>query len=361
MKIVHLTWGLGVGGAETMLGDIAGEQAAAQRVWIIVCNRDIDASVAQGIARNVRLVSLGRPRGSANPWYLVKLLFRLWWIRPDVVHVHQESFGRIRRLIPAPAVLTVHNTRLPLGKEIAGFDSVCCISEAVRDDVVARFPGCRPRVIYNGIDFKAVRFKARYGGSPFRIVQVSRLAHEQKGQDLLIRSLRLVLDRLGEGSVRLDFIGEGASLDYLKRLTVECGVEERCRFLGGSNRQSIYGSLHEYDLLVQPSRYEGFGLTVIEGMAAGLPVLVSDIEGPKEIIAEGQLGWCFRSEDTLDLLSKIIELISLSRQEGFASRMRETADQASARFDITLTAQRYLEEYARLAARGRNSAAQDLA
>jgi glycosyltransferase involved in cell wall biosynthesis len=347
VKIVHLTWGLGVGGAETMLGNIAAEQAVAHATWIIVGNRDIDASIMQSLARSVRLVTLGRPPGSANPWYLIKLILWLWWISPDIVHAHQESFAYLKRLISASMVLTVHNTRLPLSDNLTAYDSVCCISEAVREDVLSRFPECKPRVIHNGINFSAVRLKVRYGGNPFRMVQVGRLAHEQKGQDLLIRSLATVRDRTGKDIV-CDFIGDGDSLPYLKRLAIDCAVEGHCRFVGVTSRQDIYDRLHEYDLLVQPSRYEGFGLTVIEGMAAGLPVLVSDIEGPMEIIADGRLGWPFRSEDTKDLASKVIELIELSRLPHFADQMRGRAEEAQGRYDIKLTAQQYLDEYARL-------------
>jgi glycosyltransferase involved in cell wall biosynthesis len=328
-----------------MLSDIASAQAVAHDIWIIVGNRDIDASIALGLDRSVRLVTLGRPPGSANPWYLIKFVLWLWRINPDVIHAHQESFIRLRTLIRAPMILTVHNTRLHLSNRLSAFDAVYCISEAVRDDVVSRFPGCRPRVISNGINFKATRLKAHYGGSPFRILQVGRLDHEQKGQDLLIRSLPAVLDRVGAAGARVDFIGEGDSLHYLKRLSADCGVEDQCRFLGVAKRQSIYDTLHEYDLLVQPSRYEGFGLTVVEGIAAGLPVLVSDIEGPLEIIAGGQLGWSFRSEDTLDLSRKIIDLIALSGQPGFADRMRARVEQAKDRFDIKLTTQKYVDEY----------------
>jgi glycosyltransferase involved in cell wall biosynthesis len=204
-------------------------------------------------------------------------------------------------------------------------------------------------VIRNGINFAAVKVKAHYASSPFRIVQVSRLAHDIKGQDLLIRALRRLLDRLGEGRVSVDFIGGGESLGYLRQLCVDCGVDGWCRFLGAATRQSIYDSLHQYDLLVQPSRYEGFGLTVVEGIAAGLPVLVSDIEGPMEIIAGGELGWSFKSEDAADLACKVVEMIALAREPGFAERMRSRAELAHRRFDIKLTAQRYIDEYMRLA------------
>ncbi|MGD0492619.1 MAG: glycosyltransferase [Steroidobacteraceae bacterium] len=348
MRIVHLTWGLGIGGAEAMLGDIAGEQSVAHDVQIIIGNSDVDPSIASGIRSSVRLKTLGRPPGSASPWYLIKLILWLWWINPDVVHAHQESFGRLGKLIRSPMLLTVHNTRLSLSRSHTAYDSVCCISEAVKDDVLSRFPEKRPRVIRNGINFEAVKIKRRYGGCPFRVVQVGRLAHDQKGQDLLIRALPRVLDELGNDAVRLDFIGEGDSLDYLQRLIVECGVEAHCRFLGALTRRCIYGRLHEYDLLVQPSRYEGFGLTVVEGIAAGLPVLVSDIEGPREIVAQGQLGWCFRSEDAEDLSGKMLELIALSRQPGFPTLMQTRLDRARRRFDVKLTAAEYIDEYARL-------------
>ena len=75
-----------------------------------------------------------------------------------------------------------------------------------------------------------------------------------------------------------------------------------------------------YDLLVQPSRYEGFGLTVVEGMAAGVPVLVSDIEGPMEVIDKGRHGFAFRSEDFHDCGDRMMEIMELSRDRGWPKR-----------------------------------------
>ena len=348
LRIVHLIWGLGVGGAETMLVDIANEQAAAHETWVIIANRHVDASIASGFDSAVRVVTLGRPRGSRNPWYLLKILIALRRIRPDVIHAHEDSFARLRKMISVPMVLTVHNTRLPLKGGLSTFDSVCCISEAVRRDVEARFPRCRPRVIGNGIRYDAVSQKESYGRRPFRIVQIGRLTHEQKGQDLLIRALSAALERMGMSSMCVDFIGCGDSLEYLKHLSVECRVEGQCRFLGSATRRTIYETLCDYDLLVQPSRYEGFGLTILEGMAAGLPVLVSNIEGPKEIIAEGKFGWSFRSEDIRDLTENLIDLCVLSQTSEFPERMRDRVAQTRRLFDVSSTARKYLDEYARL-------------
>ena len=63
--------------------------------------------------------------------------------------------------------------------------------------------------------------------------------------------------------------------------------------------------MKEYDLTCHPARYEGFGLTVAEGIAAMLPVLVSDEGGPYEIIKYGELGYALRMEDVTDCANQI--------------------------------------------------------
>ena len=87
------------------------------------------------------------------------------------------------------------------------------------------------------------------------------------------------MERIGEGAVTLDFIGEGESRGFLERLANELGVGH-----GAGSWASIAAgrpmSFCPRMTCGQPSRYEGFGLTVVEGMAARIPVLVSNIEGP---------------------------------------------------------------------------------
>jgi glycosyltransferase involved in cell wall biosynthesis len=352
MKIVHLIWGLEVGGAETMLVDIAGAQSREHQVWLVIGNDDVDPALLAALPDPVHRVVIGRPPGSRNPWYTLRLLAALWRIAPDVVHVHQESFLRLKRFIPAPLLLTVHATQSSLPAGLADFDSVCCISEAVSASVRARVPACRTRVIHNGIDFSALKVKKSYGARPFRIVQVSRLDHETKGQDLLIGALELVHRTLGEASVSVDFIGEGSSRGFLVGLAASSNLAGRCRFLGLLSRREIFGRLADYDLLVQPSRSEGFGLSIVEGIAAGVPVLVSEIEGPLEVIEAGRLGCSFRSGDVADLAAKIIELVGESGQQDFALRMQARIGRAASRYDVALTAQAYVEEYRSLAREG---------
>jgi len=347
LRIVHLIWGFRIGGAEAMLADIAGAQAEHHEVCIVVVNRDFDASLVAQVGTRVRLLVIDRPPGSGNPWHLLRLLRTLRRLRPDIIHAHEASFSWLCRLVPVPVVLTVHNTRLSLGRGIDTFAEVFCISAAVQRDVHER-SGRSGALVYNGVPFAAIPAKSTYGGSPFRVVQVGRLAHGQKGQDLLIQALRIVRERMPTVVVRVDFIGAGESLGHLESLARQCNVSDECAFLGALPRAMVYEKLRDYDLLVQPSRYEGFGLTVIEGIAAGLPVLVADIEGPREILARGLRGWTFRSEDPDDLAARLAELIDASHEGSFGESMRAQIERARALFDVSLTAQGYCEAYRRV-------------
>jgi glycosyltransferase involved in cell wall biosynthesis len=357
MRILHLTWGLGVGGLESMLTDIASAQAQEHEVWLLVGNSGVASSLREDIDPRVRLVELGRPPGSRNPLHLLRLAWSIRRIRPHLIHSHHESFGRLRGLLRLPMLYTVHNTREPLAPVVHAYDGVACISEAVRGDVLARLAGCEPFVVRNGVRFDAIRRKHHYGSEALRIVQVGRLQHEQKGQDILIRAIGLLKSRRIQLEVSVDFIGEGSSLAWLKAMALECGVPGQCSFRGRMGRSDLYAQLADYDLLVQPSRFEGFGLTVVEGMAAGLPVLVADIEGPREIVREGALGWTFSSEDPESLAQAILEQYELSRQPGFGERMQQRVAEARSHYDVRRTAAEYLVEYQRVLAKARSQPA----
>jgi len=161
--------------------------------------------------------------------------------------------------------------------------------------------------IPNGIPMDKIEKRTRrasFVGKNMRIVQVSRLDVEKKGQDILIKAVALLKER-GIENIEVDFIGEGRSEPRLRQLVQEYCVGNQINFLGLCDRQYIYSHLKEYDLMCHPARYEGFGLTVAEGIAAMLPVLVSDEGGPYEIIKYGEFGYAFRMEDVTDCANQI--------------------------------------------------------
>jgi len=349
VKIVHLIWQFKLGGAEAMLVDIVNAQSLTEEVTLIVGNAAVEQTLLNRVSKRVQIQLLGRPQGSRNPWYLMRLYYMLKQIKPTIIHAHLDSFIRLLKYISVPRVLTLHTTGMPLMPQVNQYDAVYCISDAVRRDIETRYPEISTRVIPNGINFASLPQKANYGNKPFRLVQVSRLDHLQKGQDILLRAMKKVNDTLGEGQVTLDLIGEGPSKEFLLKLTEELGLEN-CRFLGLRSRSDVYETLHNYDLLVQPSRIEGFGLTVVEAMAAGLPVLVSDIEGPMEVIERGRYGYFFRSEDVDGCAKQILDIMKLSSSPGFVQARKAVEQYAKNTYDVTTTAKRYVMDYSRITA-----------
>lgn len=353
MKIVHLIWSLNVGGAESMLIDIANVQATTDTVVLLVGNNIRDRTVLGELNPAVTLLNLGRPPRSLNPWYVLKLRHWLWRLKPDIVHAHNESFIRLVSSVRSPTVLTVHDTNVAISDAIARYDGVFSISEAVRADLLARSPHCPSTVVFNGVRFSAIKRKRHYGQYPFRIVQIGRFDPPKKGQDILLRAIADVIQTIGTGSVTVDFIGGGetpAARDartLLEGIAHELGISSSCKFLGELPRAEIYSRLCDYDLLVQPSRYEGFGLTVVEALAAHVPVLVSDIEGPMEIIDRGKYGFHFRSGNHQNCGQKIIDIVARSQTREFIEDRFHAAEHARDRFDIASTAKKYLEEYRR--------------
>lgn len=350
MRVAHLIWSFKAGGSETMLVDIANEQALSNDVAVLIGNIDTDDVVLQSLSDRVVVELIGRSPASRNPWYIVKIIRALLSFKPDIVHAHQESFIKFLRPLSFHKVITVHDTNQRL-KYVQGYDAVFSISEAVRHDIQAKQPGIHSTVIPNGICFSAVKAKTSYAQLPFRIVQVGRLDHRIKGQDILLRALQPVSQLFDGRSILIDFIGEGPSKEYLSVLAKELGLAGQCRFLGGQSRKTIYEQLHTYDLLVQPSRYEGFGLTVVEAMAARVPVLVSNIQGPMEIIENGKHGYYFLAGDHLDCSRQISKILEDSQTEGFAEALCAHYHYARSRFDISDTARLYLEAYKRVVAR----------
>lgn len=334
-----------------MLIDILAKQAEqGQDVALVVVNNDYEQALIDRLPVAVRTVFIDRPKGSRNPLWLLKYNYELLKLRPDVVHFHHDKAAGmyISKLSGARTLATVHDTKINL-KYYLNLDVVCSISDSVRLDLNKRY-GIESPIVYNGIDSKLIKRKeaARHTkNTEFSIVQVSRLNHEKKGQDLIIEAVARLIK---EGyDVRLDFIGEGESEQLLRGQSTRLGIGQNVNFLGLKDRDYIYEHLCDYDLLVQPSRYEGFGLTIAEAMIAKVPVLVSDIEGPMEVVGNGLYGKSFKAGSVESLRESLQDVL-----DNYESSQRiaegKAYDFALSSFDISETAKKYIDRYSRLLA-----------
>lgn len=343
MKIAHLIYAFPTGGAETMLVDIINEQAKYAAISLIVVNNWYDNILISKISKKVSVHLIERIVSSRNPLPILKLNYILMKIQPDVLHFHDYSLvSLILPFINGKKILTIHDMNIN-AKYHSKYNQLCAISEAVQNDIKQN--GFDSKVLYNGIKVNDLLFKKNYSSKVFRIVQVSRLEHGKKGQHILLESLSILINKYNFDNLHIDFIGEGTSLNYLSGLVDKLSLNSYVSFLGLCDREYIYTHLKDYDLLVQPSLYEGFGLTIVEALVAGIEVLVSDIDGPLEIIEKIGYGYKFKSGDADDCALNIYEIYSRRNVAESHSRSELQRQACKVFFDIETTAKKYLDEY----------------
>ncbi len=341
MHVLHLIYTFEVGGAETMLVDIInGQIARGLDVTLLIVNKGIDSGLAAKLDPRTRIVAMERRQGSKPLLMMVRLNLLIARLRPDIIHAHHHKFGRLVRVRRGRLLLTIHDMNEPM--VYCGGCRMVAITDAVADNICQRVPGARVTTILNGI--RTADIAVRRPGAPsgnLRLVQVARLLASKKGQDVLISALG-ELRRHGIEDVEVTFIGNGPDLAQLRNLAKDENVADRVHFDGLRDREYIYAHLADFDAMVHPSRYEGFGLTVAEGMAAGLPLLVTRGDGPWEVADHGRLCGSFAAGDVQGCADAIA---ALRAGYSFAAARADEARAYVRRFDIANTVDGYISFY----------------
>ena len=160
-----------------------------------------------------------------------------------------------------------------------------------------------------------------------RVLSIGRYAYD-KGNDLLLQAWAIIEKQMHNWS--LDVYGNGNKTPYQKQMT-ELGVDQqRCHLFGPvADVKTEYLSS---SVFVLPSRFEGFGLVIIEAMACGVPVIAFDCEnGPRSIIADGETGFLIPAFD-INLLAEKVMLLMNDHELRY--RMGKNAQKAASQYDI---------------------------
>ena len=182
-----------------------------------------------------------------------------------------------------------------LRQYLACVDHFFGVSQKVADEFTARlgeFAG-KTSVAMNGIPRQKIleegsRFvPEEYGSDRLSILTVGRL-EEQKGYDLAIDACKMLVNAGYGGRFRWFAVGEGTQKDALTKKVKRCALEDHFRLLG--MRENPYPYFRCCDLYVQPSRHEGWGLTVTEAKLFCRPIIVTDFAGAREQITDGVTG-----------------------------------------------------------------------
>ena len=344
LHILHLIYSLKVGGAESMLIDIVnGQLDRGEKVTVLIVNDVVDEQLVAKFDSRVSLVRMNRREGDKPLLMMARLNMLIARLRPDIIHAHHHKFCRLVQVRRRRVLLTVHCKETSM--QYAAKSAMVAISDTVRDDIIGRVPGARVSTIFNGLrTADIVPRGTRKPDNIFRIVQVGSLNAEVKGQDILIKALADLNER-GQSAFDITFIGAGKDEQLLRSLAADLGVADRVHFAGLMDRGTLYSTLASFDAMAHPSRSEGFGLTVAEGMAAGLPLLLTRHDGPWEVADNGRLCSDFPAGDHHALADALLAL-----RENYTDALSLAAEARTfvRRYDIAHTIEAYSNYYRRL-------------
>ena len=221
-----------------------------------------------------------------------------------------------------------------------GAAAVVANSSGLRELAHASIPEQAIEVIPNGVDTE--RFHpGQCGQDPLRILCVSRLI-PRKGIDLLVRAAAA----LPAGRARLTLAGAGPEEASLRALAEEVGVAAAVDFLGAVPHEEVPDLYRKHHVFVLPSYNEGMSNSALEAMASGLPVILTDTGGSKELLREGQNGFLVEKGSSNDIANAIgFYLDHPGELRVHGQRSREQAMALS----WEQTAKAYLDLYGRIA------------
>lgn len=224
----------------------------------------------------------------------------------DRVNVHAGPGGVlcVRRL-PVPVIVTCHHTYrqqishirsqfwkiifLPFEKRTYQLaDRIVAVSEATKDALVEHYSISEHKVtvIHNAVDIS--RFHPLgIPKIPHLLLYVGRI-DKRKGIEFLIRSLPLVRELIPD--VHLMVGGKGRYLERMKDLVSRLDLKRNVTFLGFVPDDRLNELYNQARCVIVPSIFEGFGMTVIEALAAGTRVVGTDVDGIREILGSGEYG-----------------------------------------------------------------------
>lgn len=241
----------------------------------------------------------------------------------DIIHSHHRMTTLYAKIISiftkVKVIHTVHaftDDKKILTHFILKNTKVIAISEGIKRNLIDiyKIRNSNINLIYNTIDFEesdeAISeelINAKKNGY-FCVGSIGRLV-EIKGINFLLMAAK-ESSKL-DNKIKFFIIGDGPLEENFKKYIKENNLESSVYLLG--RKSNIKEHIRMLDLIIQPSLSEGLGLSAIESLSQGKPIIVSDIPGLKEVVKCGYNGKCFKKADSKMLLKNILEIYNDSQ------------------------------------------------
>jgi glycosyltransferase involved in cell wall biosynthesis len=330
IRVVHLVIALEIGGLEMVVASLARERS--RRVQLhVVCLEGLGPVAARFAHAGVPVECIGDQETSVAR-SVIRLRRRLTQLRPDVIHTHNEK-AHIRGMLatlgwwPRPALVHTRHGRSQaagwaarLANRLAIWRSRYLVSVSRDASAILRAEGTRPermRVIRNGIDLASHDTSTWRERVRRRAVAVARLT-PVKDFHTLLRAVRIVADV--HADFHLDIVGDGPSRPELEALRRDLRLERHVTLHGAAD--DVRRFLAAATLFVQSSISEGISLTLLEAMAAALPVVATRVGGTPEVVDHGVTGMLVAPRDPAGLASAMLTVLN---DRGLALSMSRSA------------------------------------
>jgi L-malate glycosyltransferase len=235
----------------------------------------------------------------------------------DIIHSHLSYPGGflgtiIQEKIKIPNILTEHSRiksyfRSWFHKQCVKYTlrrttCIVAVSNALGEEI-ASFCHRPAEVIHNIVDVNRFELIKSKPGTILNIGFLGALKNNNKGLDLLLKSVSLLENK----NFFLHIGGNGILIDNFKRMAADLNIASKCKFYGELSRNEIAEFYSKLDLFVLPSRYETFGIVLIEAMACGVPVIATRCGGPQDIVT-AKTGILIQKDNAEELKSAIISM-----------------------------------------------------
>ena len=325
IRLMHIIYSLDTGGLEKLILELVKRVDSDIFRSSVCCLTDKGTLSAELESLGVDTFYMHKEGGVGYsiPFKIARVLKKE---KIDIVHTHDSSANLYGSLAGKLA-----GTRMIINTEHGGiyFETkrkrlfnklLClfnhkeiCVSNSVKEDLLGMgLSGKRLIVIRNGIDFNRfdipvekneIRKDFGFKDSDYLVTTVGRLSRE-KNQKLLLDAVKPTLERIPEA--KFIIVGNGPLRKNLEEYANELQIADKVKFLG--ERNDIPQVLKMSDCFVLCSNYESFGITIIEAMASGIPVIATDVGGVKETVWNGKTGVLVSKEDSEDLSRAVIRI-----------------------------------------------------
>ena len=330
LKVLHIINCLATGGAEKLI---------IETLPLLNKTEDVEVELAllnafdyqfyiefKQVHPDIKVIEISK--GSVyNPFLIFKIIPLLKNYK--ILHVHLfpalywVAFAKLFSFSSIPLFFTEHSTnnrrlRNPIARLVDRFiylfyNKVICISTEVKNQIknLLKIPEKKLKVITNGINLNAIKLEKAldrgslgYSAEDKLIIMVAGFRIEKDHETLLKALAKL------SNEYKLILVGDGHRRKEIEDFIKLLRVEDRVTLLGVRN--DVSSLLKMSDIAVLSSHWEGFGLAAVEAMAAGTPVIASNVEGLKQVVENG--GILFEQGDDAELVQHIIEITEISQK-----------------------------------------------